>query len=405
MRVKSAVILNNHCHAQGGASRVAIDEALSLAKLGIDVHFFGAVGPICDELLSEKIHVVCLSQQDLSHAEGRPSVMLQGIWNFQAASSFRQLLLTLKPEASVVHLHGFSQSLSTSVVSVATRMKFKVVATIHDFFLACPNGAFFNYKKSTLCKLQALSLDCVTTNCDKRRYTHKIYRVVRSLVQREIAYTPASIDHFIALSSVSEAVMRKYLPGKAHIHRLLNPIGVEHSQPVKVRNNKSIIFVGRLDEEKGVESLIVAASMTGVPITLIGDGPLRLRAESCGCRVTGWLSRADVLAEIESARCLIFPSLWYETFGLVVDEASARGVPSIVSDISAASERVEDGVSGWHFRSGDAVDLARCIRFLKNDEAVESAGSNAFSRWWSAPSTQEQHSMKLLEVYESMLAP
>ncbi len=63
----------------------------------------------------------------------------------------------------------------------------------------------------------------------------------------------------------------------------------------------------------------------------IGDGPLR-PIEATGARVTGWLSAEDVQRELEHARCLVFPSLWYETYGLVVNEAAARGIPAIVSD-------------------------------------------------------------------------
>ena len=99
-------------------------------------------------------------------------------------------------------------------------------------------------------------------------------------------------------------------------------------------------------------------------LTLVkGDGPLRAKAESwyAHCRVTGWVTPEIVQAEISKARCLVFPSLWYEAYGLVVAEAAARGVPAIVSDISAAAERVVHGVEGWVMRSGNMDDLVRCL--------------------------------------------
>ena len=48
MPVASAVVLNDFCHVQGGASRVAIDEAVALHAAGMEVTFLGAVGPVCD---------------------------------------------------------------------------------------------------------------------------------------------------------------------------------------------------------------------------------------------------------------------------------------------------------------------------------------------------------------------
>ena len=44
MSVRSVVVLNDFCHVQGGASRVAIDEAVALRSAGLDVSFIGAVG-------------------------------------------------------------------------------------------------------------------------------------------------------------------------------------------------------------------------------------------------------------------------------------------------------------------------------------------------------------------------
>ena len=104
----------------------------------------------------------------------------------------------------------------------------------------------------------------------------------------------------------------------------------------------------RLDREKGVQLLAEVAKELAIPITYVGDGPLRAEIEAMpGATVTGWVARDQVYRHLSTARCLVFPSLWYETYGLTVAEAAAYGVPAIVSDISAAAERVEDGVTGW----------------------------------------------------------
>jgi glycosyltransferase involved in cell wall biosynthesis len=165
-----------------------------------------------------------------------------------------------------------------------------------------------------------------------------------------------------------------------------------------------MLVVGRLDPEKGIKVLLKAARVSGTQLTLVGDGPLRQIAETSGlCRVTGWLSREAVLAELESARCLVFPSLWYETYGLAVGEAAARGVPAIVSDICAAAERVENDVTGWHARAGDVDDLVRCLNIAKDDTVVLSAGREAYTHWWSNPPTRERHIARLTEVYMEIL--
>jgi glycosyltransferase involved in cell wall biosynthesis len=400
----TVVVVNSYCHVQGGASRVAIDSAIGLADVGFQVIFLGAIGPVCTELLECRAHVICLQQRDLSAAAQRPGVALQGLWNVAAYKEMKTLLSRLDPSRTIVHVHGFTQALSSSPTRAATRAEFKVVFTLHDFFVACPNGAFFDYVSNTPCLRRALSLDCITTNCDKRRYAHKVYRVARSLVQMRFGTLPGGVKDYIGLSRHSTQVLRPYLPRDAHIHLIGNPVPVAKAPAVDVLTNRAIVFIGRLDAEKGIEVLLKAAAQADVPITFVGDGPLRERAEAGGlCRVTGWISRDLVIKELESARCLVFPSVWYETFGLVVDEAAARGVPAIVSDNSAAAERVVDGVTGWHVRAGDVVDLVRCLCLVQQGDIAQSVGSAAYHHWWSDPLTLDKHILQLTGLYNEML--
>jgi glycosyltransferase involved in cell wall biosynthesis len=84
---------------------------------------------------------------------------------------------------------------------------------------------------------------------------------------------------------------------------------------------------------------------------------------------------------------------------LVVAEAAAKGVPAIVSDISAAAERVVDGKTGWHMRSGDAEDLKRCLLLTHNDEIISKAGQAAYDDFWESPPVRSRHIEGLLHIY------
>ena len=120
-------------------------------------------------------------------------------------------------------------------------------------------------------------------------------------------------------------------------------------------------------------------------------------------RVTGWLDRDDVQREIEKARCLVFPSLWPETYGLVVTEAAALGIPSIVARTTAASERIEDGVTGWLWQTGDLADLENCLMTTKDNETIRSIGRACYDSYWKAPPTRTAHMQKLMALYSQIL--
>jgi glycosyltransferase involved in cell wall biosynthesis len=233
---------------------------------------------------------------------------------------------------------------------------------------------------------------------------HKAYRVVRGVAQRRIARFPAAVRNYITLSDQSAKLLRPYLPIDAQFYALPNIIDIERAPPVDAGANRTLVVVGRLDVEKGVLLAAEAARRAASPIVFVGDGPLRAEIVATGARVTGWLSTDRVRTEIDHARCLIFPSLWYETFGLVVAEAAARGVPAIVSDISAAAERVVDGSSGWVFRSDDLESLERCMALIGDSELVRAAGAIAYRDYWARPSDPHCHTARLTAIYDTVIS-
>ena len=398
------LVLNDYCFINGGASKIAIDEAISMADAGQRVIFLGACGPISAELQASKVEVHCLNQPELLNVGKNPGVMLQGLWNFRAHAAMKTLLKKLDAASTVIHLHGYTKALTTSPVRAAVEQGFNVVCTLHDFFAACPNGAQYDYREARPCPRQGLSMDCIQANCDKRHYAHKVYRVARSVIQKYVGELPGGVHHYITLSNRSADILRPFLPADAHYYALENLIETVERPPVDAAANTALVAVGRLDIEKGIEVLLEAVRRTGLPLTLVGEGPLRGLAESVpNCRVTGWVTPEQVQAELEKARCLVFPSLWYETYGLVVAEAASRGIPAIVSDISAASERVENGVHGWHMESGNVDDLVRCLLLTKSDDNIRNAGQSAYQRFWSAPPTRANHIRGLLNIYSKVL--
>ena len=401
MAIESVVVLNDFCHAQGGASRVAISEAIALKELGVQVQFLGAVGPVCQELLDSGVRVVCLDQPALLDAK---TAAFSAMWNQTAYRALRKMLASLDRRRTIVHLHGYTKSLSTSPVMAARRGGFVTVCTLHDFFAACPNGAFFNYQQQTPCTLRALSTACLTTACDKRHPMHKAYRVLRGVVQRHLARFPAGVEQYISLSDRSAALLRPYLPHSAQLYPLTNIIDVQRQPPVDPGGNRNLMVIGRLDEEKGVLLAMRSAAAAGLPIVFVGDGPYRGQLEAAGARVTGWLSAAEVYRELDAARCLVFPSLWYETFGLVVAEAAARGVPAIVSDISAPADRITDAQNGWLFRAGDLAELTGRMLLTRDDAAIRAAGAAAYHAYWAAPADPISHSWALLSIYADVLS-
>src|SRR5690242_8856683 len=109
--IEHVVVLNDFCFVQGGASKVAIDEAIALRERGIAVTFLAPVGPPCEALRDAGVRIVCLDQPELADAVRRPSAALRGLSNRPACRALRAVLAELDASRSIVHLHGYTKAL------------------------------------------------------------------------------------------------------------------------------------------------------------------------------------------------------------------------------------------------------------------------------------------------------
>jgi glycosyltransferase involved in cell wall biosynthesis len=170
------------------------------------------------------------------------------------------------------------------------------------------------------------------------------------------------------------------------------------------------LFVGRLSSEKGVETLLNAWEELGhtLKLNIVGDGPLAAKVSQSSHNNSSieWLgskSSQEVYTLMGDATCLIFPSQWYETFGLVVIEALARGTPVVASRIGGIEEIVEHAKTGLLFTPGDHHDLARQILWLKNNQRelseMRREARTRFLMKYTSPCNYE----KLMAIYQDAM--
>jgi glycosyltransferase involved in cell wall biosynthesis len=149
----------------------------------------------------------------------------------------------------------------------------------------------------------------------------------------------------------------------------------------KKRYNKEDVitfcYCGSFNEHKGVHILIDAVKKIKsdrVRLKIYGSGdPVytsRLKEMASGdrriefCGVYSDVQAADVYTSVD---VIVVPSLWYETYGLVLREAFLCSVPVLASNVGVMSEAVRDGVNGFVFRIGDPEHLREVIEKILGD--------------------------------------
>jgi glycosyltransferase involved in cell wall biosynthesis len=403
------VILNDYATTTGGSTAVAIASALGLARRGVKVTYFSCVGPVASELQCvPNLEVVCLGQHEIAKDPNRFRALTSGLRNPSAVTALRRVLAGKDPARTLVHAHTWMKAMSPFALDVAPELGFPLVVTLHDFFISCPSGGFYDHATSTVCKRAPLSASCLACNCDRRHYAHKLWRVARTALQNGALGLPSRVSLYLGVSEFSLNILRPHLPPDIPSAVLRNAVDCVNEGPAEVARNDAFLYVGRFVPEKGVRLFAEAVKATGLPAVFVGDGELapELRRLCPEARFTGWLKPGQIRAELRAARALVFPPTWYETLGLVAVEAASAGVPAIVSDGCAASDAIQHGRTGLHFTHGSAESLADRMRELAHDsDRAATLGRAAYEWYWSDPWTADTHVEDLLRHYHRVLTP
>ena len=174
-------------------------------------------------------------------------------------------------------------------------------------------------------------------------------------IHRLLGTWTRKVDAYVALSQFArDCFVAGGLPAeKVHV----KPNFLPESPVSRARPGDYALFVGRLSPEKGVLEMLQAwHHLSHIPLVVVGDGPLydpasRLvrQSGSTHIKLLGQLNADDTQAQMKSARFLVFPSRWYEPFGMTLLEAAACGVPAVASRIGGVPELVVEGETGLLF--------------------------------------------------------
>ncbi len=310
------------------------------------------------------------------------------------SARFKSLLDDFRPD--VVHLNNVHSYLSPLVARMARESGAKVVWTMHDYKLLCP--AYTCSKNGEWCSECVDSpwrvLEC---RCMKRSISASLLGYAERLRWNR-RRLQKWVDAFICPSGfILEKMKRGGYDADKLVH-LGNFVDVEPAVVVK-RERTYYCYVGRLSSEKGVETLLKAASSLPYELVVAGDGELgeemRARYRNCeNIRFLGLVSPEEVSKILCNARFSVMPSECNENNPLSVIESLVCGTPAVVSDVAGLPELIA-GDCGLTFASGDVESLTTSIRLAWNRQwNYESIFESAIRRY-----SREGYYESLMSVY------
>ncbi|MBN2106687.1 MAG: glycosyltransferase family 4 protein [Deltaproteobacteria bacterium] len=340
---------------------------------------------------------------------------------------FSRALDSFNPD--VVHFQHVI-NLSCTLPSVAKQRGVPTCFTLHDYWLLCPRTILLT-PAMEICPGYdpARCLDCLrdrtgyyaapSTGPAPVRLCKQAAKGAINLYKKSLSYVSLrywrprrmaamlkNIDLFIA---PSRFLLEQYAPAFIPEEKIrCCPLGFDtaalHGAPKTESDRVRFAFIGNIQPYKGVHVLIEAFNAIEGPHELkiygrLDDGARRELARAVShprIRFMGMLASQDKQAAFTNMDVLIVPSVWYENYPVVINEAYMTKTPVIASDLGGMAELVEDGKTGLTFRAGDARSLAEKINICIRDPGL----LRSFAAHMPPVKDIREHAVELSAIYE-----
>ena len=201
---------------------------------------------------------------------------------------------------------------------------------------------------------------------------------------------------------------------KEKLHFIPTPVDVKAFTPSSKRQ-KYILFSGKINWEKGIETLInafakiskgqykllIAGNNKSSYAKTIVDGIKKkgiLKVE-----FTGYKKYVEIKRLNENAAFAVVPSVWLENAPNSITEALAAGTPVIASKVPGIMGMFDDGVEGFYFEPGNVDDLAEKMRRLIESEEQRKIMEKNARKLAETKYSPEKHYQKLIQIYHALI--
>ncbi len=321
----------------------------------------------------------------------------------EAKRKFKQLLKDTRPD--VVYIMQYHNKISPSIIYAARELKIPVVHRISDFQYMCPNALFYN-DRTGICEdcLKGKRLSCIKNKCVLNSTVYSAIKASAKLMHDLMGVTK-KIDAFVVPSSFTLGKLKEYgIPSDKlrHIPTFFN----FKSEPPQPSYEPFFLYVGRIEKQKGLQTLINAFVGTPHKLKIIGfsnDGyedvlKQSLEGKEHHIEFLGKKSFDGIAPLLNLCLCTIVPSEWYDNFPNAILESFAFSKAVIATDFGSLPELVKNGETGLTFKYGNISDLRRCIDHMsEHPEEAERMGKNAF-RLLNEKYTPQVHYNALMNV-------
>lgn len=398
------LLVNKFFYLKGGAEASFFETAKLLKSKGHEVIFFAMEHP---DNFSSCYAKYFVSKVDFNEAGSMLTKLKAAgrvLYSFEAKRKVRNLIEDERPD--IVYLNNIHHQVSPSILHTFKKWNLPVVMSLRDYKMVCPTYSMLARGRiCEKCKGEKYYW-CLINRCTKNSYLKSASNVLEMYLHHRVLHIYNLVDLFIAPSLFLKEKTRE-MGFKGEVIHLPNFVKLDGFEASYDYNERSIVYFGRLSQEKGLFTLFKAIKGRNIELKIVGDGPLRQKLEYRikedrldNVFFTGYKQDKELKEEITKSMLVVLPSEWYENNPRTVIEAFALGKPVIGAKIGGIPELVQDGKTGLTFEPGNAADLRDKIKYLINSpEKISEMGRNA-RKFVEKEMNPEKHYQQLMKIYQ-----
>jgi glycosyltransferase involved in cell wall biosynthesis len=364
------------------------------------------------QLLQQHGHAVELCEFDNKDLEGlfKITLLSRTFFNTQAYKKLMAHIELFKPD--VIHIHNVFYEASPSIFWAITEKNVPAVMTLHNYRFGCVQGLLF--RENAVCQLcleKKSAFYGIKNKCFKGSYVKSLQLTLVNKFYQWTLKHKNPVKKYIFLADFNKKMLSSVLPlknteGVGNISNALLKPNYVNDFGFTPRSERSdfYLYVGRLNEQKGVHVLIDIFKKNKKNIEIIGDGPMiDLVKEAAknhpNIRYLGYADNAFIIQKLKQSRGLIVPSLTYEGQPMTILEAFSTGTPVFASDTKNMDSMITHGQNGFLFQPEKDHAIFDDLDALDKDDLYKNARLTYEEKY----SPQKNYAY-LMDIYKAAIA-
>lgn len=339
--------------------------------------------------------------------DSKKSNWIQKFYNNSTSSEIKQLIDKFQPD--LIHCFGIGAPVTPHFMNYAKKKKIPILQSFRDYYYVCPKN-FMLKCNGEIIQNHNSYIDCILHHHPKKNILFDSFLVLKQWYHKRIIQK--NVTHFLTPSIAVTTAIEKHLHLKGET--LSNPPLLNPSKEISLSEDY-ILFVGRLDIEKGVSTLLkafekVSEKFPQEKLLIVGNGndkdnliSFKNKNNLTNVEFLGSKNRDELSTLYAKAKFVVVPSEFLESYGNVILEAFAFGKTVIISDLLGLKNEVEHFETGIIFPFGNIEKLVDAIQnLLVNTSYKKQLEQNA--KQYVATKTMKNHFEKLQSIYTQIIA-